>query len=125
MATFMDEPLLDPVVGSYSNHEGSVPTTESQAHSKEQHANTQHEVLPNGSPPAPEAVANSSKGKGKEVQNSVSQHRLSLAVPKRKESNAFLNEDQPWDAKNILSFGMTIPVLGHAEAYITYRRWWY
>jgi hypothetical protein len=34
--------------------------------------------------------------------------RLSQSVPKRSKSHQLVNEEEPWDAKNILSFGKII-----------------
>jgi hypothetical protein len=36
------------------------------------------------------------------------QKRLAQVVPKRPKSSEIANEDKPWEAKNILSFGMLI-----------------
>ena len=45
-----------------------------------------------------EAVASSSKGKEK-------QKRLSQVVPRRPKGKELVKEGEPWEAKNILSFG--------------------
>src|SRR5205807_1093990 len=47
---------------------------------------------------AAEAIASSSKGKEK-------QKRLSQVVPRRPKGKELVKEGEPWEAKNILSFG--------------------
>ena len=49
---------------------------------------------------AADAVASSSKGKER-------QKRLSQVVPKRPDSRKLPNEEEPWEPKNVLSFGRT------------------
>jgi len=92
-------------VSSQSCHEDAI-MNESEVDLRE-HSRKQLHVEPNGSPVSGHAPS-SSKSKENEVSKQVSQHRLSQAVPKPNESYAFLNEDQPWDTKNILSFGELI-----------------
>ena len=67
-------------------------------------------------------TASSSKTKKNETTKQVSQHRLSQAVPKPNDSNAFLNEGQPWESKNVLSFGGFNPFLQTSIAYF-FSRW--
>lgn len=61
-----------------------------------------------------------SAAKGKDKQKQISQ-----VVPKRTEDKRIVHEEEPWDAKNVLSFGMIAYSIFNPLPLIEIHRWWW